>query len=161
LTDAGRVRQIELRVDQLLRARRHEHLEYVASNVAKGLSLGRDVVLFTSRRYFPGESKEEIFQISTRVAEAIIELIRGLEIRPRFIVVKGSATSTNVATRALSMDRAVILGQLLPGIPVWRLGLESDLPGLIYIPFAGRVGGQNALIEMLEALWGETYPEWR
>ena len=91
-----------------------------------------------------------------RITEALIELIRGLEIRPRFILAKGSTTSSNVTTRALGVDRAIILGQLLPGVPVWRLGLESDFPGLIYIPFAGSFGASNALAGALQALNGDT-----
>jgi uncharacterized protein YgbK (DUF1537 family) len=46
----------------------------------------------------------------------------------------------------------MVLGQLLPGVPVWRLGSESRFPGVIYIVFPGNVGGPDALAQAYDLL---------
>jgi uncharacterized protein YgbK (DUF1537 family) len=42
------------------------------------------------------------------------------------------------------------LGQILPGVPVWRLGPGSRFPGAPYVVFPGNVGGKNALTRTAE-----------
>lgn len=68
------------------------------------------------------------------------------------LVAKGGITSSDVATAGLGMKRAMVLGQILPGIPVWRLGSESRFPGMKYIVFPGNVGGDKALSEAYRKL---------
>ena len=46
--------------------------------------------------------------------------------------------------------RAVVMGQIIPGVPVWRTGAESRLPGLAYVVFPGNVGGNDALVVVHE-----------
>jgi len=65
---------------------------------------------------------------------------------------KGGITSSDLATRGLNVKRAMVLGQLLPGVPVWRLGLEAKFPGLVYIVFPGNVGGPDALAHAIDVL---------
>jgi uncharacterized protein YgbK (DUF1537 family) len=50
------------------------------------------------------------------------------------------------------MKRAVVRGQILPGVPVWELDQDTKFPGLIYIVFPGNVGGPAALAEVLQKL---------
>jgi len=47
------------------------------------------------------------------------------------------------------VKRALVLGQILPGIPVWELGAETKFPGLPYVVFPGNVGGLDALAETM------------
>jgi uncharacterized protein YgbK (DUF1537 family) len=68
------------------------------------------------------------------------------------VLAKGGITSSDVATKGLSVKRAMVLGQLLPGVPVWKLGPESRYPDLIYVVFPGNVGGPDALAEAAEKL---------
>lgn len=46
----------------------------------------------------------------------------------------------------------MVRGQLLPGVPVWRLGAEAKFPGLDYVVFPGNVGGPDALTEAVRTL---------
>jgi uncharacterized protein YgbK (DUF1537 family) len=48
--------------------------------------------------------------------------------------------------------RAHVLGQIVPGVPVWRLGPETKYPGLRYVVFPGNVGGPGALAEVIRSL---------
>jgi uncharacterized protein YgbK (DUF1537 family) len=150
--------RIELRVEQLLSSRRRDLLSNVAATLTKALSSAQDVVVFTSRPLVAGDNPARSLQIGSRISEALVELVRGLEIRPRYIVAKGGITSSDLATRALGVKRALVLGQLVPGVPVWRLGLEAKFPGLIYVVFPGNVGGPDALAYALEVLNYKTSP---
>jgi uncharacterized protein YgbK (DUF1537 family) len=39
----------------------------------------------------------------------------------------------------------MVHGQIIPGVPVWRLGKEAKFPGLDYVVFPGNVGDEDAL----------------
>jgi uncharacterized protein YgbK (DUF1537 family) len=73
----------------------------------------------------------------------------------RFLVAKGGITSSDMATRALGATRAVVAGQMFPGlVPLWRLtdGRQPDLP---YVVFPGNVGADDALAQVLHRLTSE------
>ena len=46
------------------------------------------------------------------------------------------------------MRRAMVLGQIVPGVPVWRLGPETRFPGMPYIVFPGNVGDLHSLADV-------------
>ena len=48
---------------------------------------------------------------------------------PEFLIAKGGITSNDVAVEALGVKRATVLGQVVPGVPVWRCGEETLRPG--------------------------------
>jgi len=83
-----------------------------------------------------------------------VDIVSRLTTPPRFFVAKGGITSSDLATRALGVRRAMVRGQILPGIPVWQLGDESRFPGLNYIVFPGNVGGTGTLLEAVQKLSG-------
>jgi len=125
-----------------------------ASFVDKGggnyfIDFGRDVVVFTSRKLVPGAGAAASLAIGNQVSDALVELLRGIEVPPRYLIAKGGITSSNLATRGLGVKRALVLGQILPGVPVWKLGPETRFPGLPYIVFPGNVGGPDALAEVV------------
>lgn len=116
------------------------------------LAGGRDAVLSTARGYVAGETPERSLEIGRLVSTALVEIVAGLAHRPGFLIAKGGITSHDLAQHALGARRILVLGQLAPGVPLWRLGPESRWPGLLYTVFPGNVGGPAALREGLEAL---------
>lgn len=46
----------------------------------------------------------------------------------------------------------MVMGQVLPGVPVWQLGEEARWPGMAYIIFPGNVGSDEALAEIRRRL---------
>ncbi|MDO8543079.1 MAG: four-carbon acid sugar kinase family protein [Opitutaceae bacterium] len=144
---------IELSVDLLLdAARREAELGRARAALQVALRAGRDVVLYTSRRLITRGDAAENLKIGRSVSEALITLVRDLEVRPRYIVAKGGITSSDVATRGLGVRRAMVRGQILPGVPVWETGMETRFPGLCYIVFPGNVGGPDALTDVRRIL---------
>jgi uncharacterized protein YgbK (DUF1537 family) len=65
---------------------------------------------------------------------------------------KGGITSSDIATHGLSASQATVLGQILPGVPVWELGEECKFGRLIYIVFPGNVGQPEAMTRVVKLL---------
>lgn len=124
----------------------HETNAAVAAN--------ENTLVFTSRELVTGDSAETSLSLGGTISAALIAIVQGLTVRPRFLIAKGGITSSDVATRGLNVRRAMVLGQLLPGVPVWQLGPETRFPGLNYVVFPGNVGDADALAAAVAKLSG-------
>lgn len=150
---AQRVQAIEVRVAALLDdVQSGEEIQRVARQADALIAGGRDVVIYTSREWVGGRDAADSLRIGKRVSEALIGIVRELSCRPRYVLAKGGITSSDIATHGLGVRRAMVLGQVLPGVPVWRLGPESRYPGLLYVVFPGNVGGPTALADVYALL---------
>jgi uncharacterized protein YgbK (DUF1537 family) len=118
-------------------------------DIQTALSSGKTVVLFTSRDRIDGEDN---LVISRTVSQALVSIVRFIKIRPKFLIAKGGITSSDIATDALGVKQAMVLGQILLGVPVWTIGNETRHPGLAYIIFPGNVGGDDALTQAYQKL---------
>lgn len=153
LLDEPEVVSVEIAVRELLEAEaRRREVGRVAAAVNQALQQEKDVVIFTSRELITGDSPEESRQIGQKIATGVIEVVQALAVRPRYLLAKGGITSSDVATDGLGVERAMVRGQILPGVPLWELGEESRYPGLPYIVFPGNVGGPQALVEIRRQL---------
>jgi uncharacterized protein YgbK (DUF1537 family) len=140
--------RVEIAVADLLKAAGGAaELSRAVARTNQSLAAGREVVVFTSRQLVTARDADGCLNIGARVSEALVELVRRLEVRPRYFIAKGGVTSSDLATRSLGVKRARVLGQILPGVPVWELGSETPFPGLPYVVFPGNVGGPNALAD--------------
>jgi uncharacterized protein YgbK (DUF1537 family) len=124
------------------------------------LTAGELPVLYTSRQLVTSARQEENLDIGRAVTEALLAALQKLEVRPRFVIAKGGITSHEVAQRGLGALRAEVLGQLQPGVPVWRLesGPGLRFPGMPYVVFPGNVGGPTSLRDAALSLTTEQQP---
>ena len=153
LLSTSGTRGVEIRVEALLNdSRRQDEIERVAQQAEQALQHDEDVVLYTSRRLVTGEDAESSLSIGQRISEGLVAIVRAISARPRYLLAKGGITASDLATKGLDVKRALVPGQILPGVPVWQLGPESCYPGLAYIIFPGNVGGPQALVEIATAL---------
>ena len=74
--------------------------------------------------------------------------------RAGFIIAKGGITSSDLATRGLSTEKALVLGAVMPGVTVWKMDAKSKFPGILYVVFPGNVGDDNTLVEVSRKLGG-------
>jgi len=111
-----------------------------------------NVVLYTSRIVIKGETKAKSLEIVNQVSKALIIIVEQLTVRPRYMLAKGGITSSDLATKALSVQRALIMGQVINGVPVWQLGKEAKYPNMPYIVFPGNVGDESALHNLIQKL---------
>ena len=131
------------------------HLNHLAAAEAdQAVCQGRDVVVYTRRERLDlnGADKEEELRLAVRISQGLVQVISGLRMRPRFVIAKGGITSSDVATKGLSITRAEVMGQILPGIPVWRAGEGSKFPSMPYVIFPGNVGNDGSLLEAVRKL---------
>ncbi|MEZ5234994.1 MAG: four-carbon acid sugar kinase family protein [Acidimicrobiales bacterium] len=144
------VRSVELAVDAALRDPQAEGRR-VAAALDAILAAGGDAVLWTSRSVRTGADAAASLAISATVSAAVVAAVRGLTVAPRLLVAKGGITSSDVATEALGVRRALVVGQAQAGVPVWELGPESRFPAMRYVVFPGNVGTADSLAELLAA----------
>jgi uncharacterized protein YgbK (DUF1537 family) len=64
------------------------------------------------------------------------------------VVAKGGITSADVARWGLGARAARVVGQLAPGVSLWRLGAEGGA-GLPYVVVPGNVGQPSLLVDLL------------
>lgn len=117
---------------------------------------GRTAVCFTSRQPLAaqGDSPEDTLARSVKISRAVQALAGRLQTAPAFIVAKGGITSSDIGTRALGVKKARVLGQIRPGVPVWRTDPGSRFPGVPYVIFPGNVGDEDTLRQAVEILQG-------
>lgn len=144
---------VELDVERLVAGDERGPTRSVATAVDAALAAGRDVVLYTSRDFLMPPGHDPV-AVGDSITRALCDVMGRLEQRPGFLLVKGGSTAYGIATRGLEMKRGVVLGQLLPGVPVWRLGAESRYPDLPLVIFPGNVGGPAALADAVRKLRG-------
>jgi uncharacterized protein YgbK (DUF1537 family) len=68
------------------------------------------------------------------------------------VLAKGGITSSELATRALGVRAARVLGQVQPGVPVWRLGPGSRWQDTPFIVYPGNVGEEQSLADLVRGL---------
>jgi uncharacterized protein YgbK (DUF1537 family) len=147
------IESVEVDVTALLDENRQaREIQRVAELAARALEQNRDVVVYTSRQLVTGENAAQNLVIGQQISASLVAMVRALSIRPRYVLAKGGITSSDIATRGLDVKRAMVRGQILPGVPVWQIGVESRYPGLAYIVFPGNVGGEQALVEIVSKL---------
>lgn len=120
----------------------------------KIIQSGKTAVVYTKRKLLEVENdtKESALLRSVKISEGVSSLIAHLSVTPAFIIAKGGITSSEIGTKALGVRRADVLGQIQPGIPVWKTGEESRFPGTPYVIFPGNVGDEMTLRKAVEIL---------
>ena len=115
---------------------------------------GKTVCVYTTRALITADTgdKEDDLLLSVRISDAVQSLVGRLTTVPSFVIAKGGITSSDVGTKALAVQKANVLGQIKPGIPVWQTGDESKFPLTPYVIFPGNVGEISTLKEAAEVL---------
>ncbi len=111
------------------------------------IKVGKTPVVFTRRSVLslPGDTGESALERSVKISNAVQAVVAGLTAKPAFLIAKGGITSSDIATKALHIRKAEVLGQIAPGVPVWKTGPESRFPGIPYVIFPGNVGQDDTL----------------
>ncbi|UYO97828.1 hypothetical protein OED01_03665 [Microbacterium sp. M28] len=144
---------VELDVRSLIDDRREAHLDARSRTVAEALESGT-VIVHTTRELVTGATGDASLEIARQVSSGVVELVRRvLEIAPpRFVIAKGGITSSDVASEALEIRRATVLGPMLPGIVSLWQPETGPAVGIPYIVFAGNVGVADSLARVVSTL---------
>ncbi|KAI4326283.1 hypothetical protein MLD38_031612 [Melastoma candidum] len=145
---------IEISVDKVAmksKEDREDEIEKAAQMADAFLKSHKDTLILTSRELITGKDPAESLDINFRVSSALVEVVRRIKTKPRYILAKGGITSSDLATKALEAKCARIVGQALAGVPLWELGPESRHPGVPYIVFPGNVGSSTAVADVVKS----------
>lgn len=144
---------IEVHANALLDDRRNEAIQSAIAAVTDAWSHGADALLFTSRTLLQnGTDDAANLRIGQQISSALVAIVRGLERQPAWFVAKGGITSSDMATKALGIRHATVLGALLPGVPVWRAVDSDRWPDVPLVIFPGNVGTEDDLARAMIAL---------
>ena len=145
--------KIELSVEDILSpSKTEETLHNAIEAINTALCIGKDVVLYTSRDLVSGPDASTSLGIGRMVSNALVRIASELTETPRYFIAKGGITSSDIATQGLGINRAIVQGQALPGVPVWKLGHETKFKGMNYIIFPGNVGTDESLATLVSEL---------
>ena len=126
----------------------------LAKLCSEEIAKGKTPVVYTSRKLVSAneEGGEAALRCSVKISEAVQAIAAKLQEKPAYIIAKGGITSSDIATKALKIKKAWVMGQIAPGVPVWKTGQESRFPEIPYIVFPGNVGDDGTLREIVHIL---------
>jgi len=148
LLDNTNIYSIEFDVKQVTKDTLNKYIKEKTTQVEKIISNGEDVVVYTSRDVIKTENLINNLSISTNISNSLVEIIRSLQIQPKFIIAKGGITSSDVATQGLNIKKADVIGQVTKGVPVWLTGDEAKYQKMPYVIFPGNVGDEDTVTEV-------------
>lgn len=133
---------------------RASEIERVARAAEARIRAGEHAVVYTSRALVEGRSADHSLAIGHQISQALAEAVAAIGVKPRYMLVKGGATSADIASKALNVRRAWSPGQAAAGVPVWLLGDETLHPRMPCIIFPGNVGAEDALTALVARMDG-------
>lgn len=145
---------IEFNSDLVMEDRLDEEVARVNRLSEELIAQGKTVVAYTKRKLLVvgNDTKEQALVRSVKISEGVQALVGNLKVKPAFVIAKGGITSSDVGVKALQVKQALVLGQIRPGIPVWKTDDTSLFPGIPYVIFPGNVGTKDTLREAVEVL---------
>lgn len=100
------------------------------------------------------DATHNTLQHGERVMTALTTATAALRRSVDLVVSKGGITSAEVARLGLGARRARVLGQVLPGVSVWRI-VTPEGDEKLYVVVPGNVGDPSTLVDVLAAVrWG-------
>ncbi len=159
LTATCDVHVVTVEVPHLLSLQVSERPAYVAElagEVRRGLA-SSDVLLMTSRALVTGPDRASSLGIAREVSAMLSAVVReSLLDPPAWVVAKGGITSHDIAVHGLGIRRARVEGQLFDGVVSLFRPLDGDEAaiGRPYVVFAGNVGDDDTLAEVVRRLHG-------
>jgi uncharacterized protein YgbK (DUF1537 family) len=133
-------------ITALLDGQREGEIIRCSTRATEQMQQGKTPVLFTSREH------RQAGDLSTgaRISDALVSIVESIEVAPHWMVAKGGITSNDIATKALGIRRALVLGQIAAGVAVWECGEETKWPKVPYVVFPGNVGATDTLTRVVQ-----------
>ena len=143
---------IEVDVERIRAKDYRNYISALAIQIDANLQSRKNCIVYTSRKLVTGVSAKDTLDIASKISAALVDIVRSITVRPKYIIAKGGITSHDLAIKGLRMKRSSVLGQLEPGVPLWKMGMETKFPKLPYIVFPGNVGDVNTLKTIITKL---------
>lgn len=152
LLDSGLAEGIEIRVEELEKEETAEkEIQAVSDYVNHLLIKGKNTVIYTSRNIWTN-TERDFSETGKSIMQSLCRVVKNIDIKPGWVISKGGITSIQVASTALDAREANAIGQILPGVPVWRLLENAKWTDIPYVVFPGNVGDDEALLTSMKIL---------
>ncbi len=86
-----------------------------------------------------------------QVMRVLTDTVSALRGQVDTVVSKGGITSASVARVGLGAERALIRGQIVPGVSVWEVTTPEG-HDILYVVIPGNVGDASTIVDVLEAV---------
>lgn len=126
----------------------HAEGQRVAQLAAEPLNRTGTAVIATARHRRP---QDGTLAHGQRVMTALTRAVASLADDVDTVVAKGGITSADVARVGLGATTARVLGQILPGISLWRIRRPSGTD-ITYVVVPGNVGHRDTLHDVLDRI---------
>lgn len=144
--------RVEIKISEILSERSFDYLRNIVEAINEALSSDKSIVVYTERNYaIPFEDREKRLSAGESISYFLADIVASLKEMPDFIIAKGGITSHIIAERGLKAKSAEVIGQIAPGVPVWRF-TEDKFSDLLYVVFPGNVGDKTTLSRIYETL---------
>jgi uncharacterized protein YgbK (DUF1537 family) len=145
---------LEIDVQRLLQEP-HREASRLGAEIDALLATKQSVMVMTGRELVTGRSADESLLLSCEVSLHLSAIVASLAQTPAFLIAKGGITSFDVANKGLGLRRGYVLGQIAPGVPVWRIDEADHFHHVPYIVFPGNVGDEETLLTVYRTLHDE------
>lgn len=153
LKENGKVEVIALDVNNILDNNNFDSsYKDCAKIIEENIKRGLDTVISTSRMLIRENKKYTALEIGNIVSNYLSNIVNSITEKPSYVVAKGGITSHDIAYKGLHIRKAMVQGQIIPGVPVWTTGDESNFPDLLYVVFPGNVGDEKDLFNVVNKL---------
>ncbi|HYY12635.1 MAG TPA: nucleotide-binding domain containing protein [Kineosporiaceae bacterium] len=119
------------------------------ADAARTAFAGKPVVILATER--ERSSEHSTLAHGERVMSALTTAVASLLPEASVVVAKGGITSAEVARTGIGASSSLVVGQVLPGVSVWRMSAR-DGRDVLYVVVPGNVGGAATLTRVLDAL---------
>lgn len=153
LADRRTVREVPLSVPALLDTRRDGHIDEVVARTLTALEAG-NVVVRLAEMHVDTRAKGD-FSLDPRVGRAVNEVVYRVARAHalKFVVARGGSITSYVA-QGLGVRRAMVRGPVLEGIVSLWEPLAGPLAGVPFVVYAGGVGDDDGLADVVDKLSG-------
>lgn len=152
------IREVSIAAPALLDSRREGHVEQVIQSAVDGLAHG-NVMVRLAQMEVDTEAKGD-FSLDPRIGRAINEICYQIAKRAKlsFVVARGGSVVQYVA-QALGVRRSIVRGPMLDGIVSLWQPLVGQIAGVPFVVYAGGVGNDESLADVVDLLSGIVPPE--
>ncbi|MCL5772445.1 MAG: hydroxyacid dehydrogenase, partial [Actinobacteria bacterium] len=97
-----------------------DEVEKITNVAINSLNINKTPVIYTSRELKTGKTDFKNINIGNNISSCLVSIIKRIiiriKIKPDYLITKGGITSSDIITKALGVKKALVLGQLYPGI---------------------------------------------
>lgn len=147
------INKIEIDIDKILDPdKEKEYIKEIVEELENNIENKKDTIIYTTRKLITGSNGKESLGIGNKISNGLVKIIKSLKTTPKYIVAKGGITSSDIATKAIKIEKAIVEGQILDGVPVWKAIKSNKFDEIKYIVFPGNVGEDKSLTDLYNKL---------